>query len=121
VVATRFVGAGGGSVKEPRLVDVPDGVVTLMVPVVAPAGAVAVIWVSELTLKVALTPLNFTDVAPVKLVPVIVTEVPGVPLVGLKLVMLGSTLKPEALKAVPAGLVTLISPEVAPPGTVDVI
>ena len=43
-----MVGAGI-TVKLPGLVAVPPGVVTLMVPVVAPAGTVAVIWVAEST------------------------------------------------------------------------
>ena len=36
----------------------------------------AVIWVSEVTVNVAVVPLNFTAVAPVKPLPVMVTEVP---------------------------------------------
>ena len=39
--------------------------------------------------EVAAVPLNLTAVAPVKFVPVIVTLVPTVPLVGLKLVIVG--------------------------------
>ena len=56
----------------------PPGVVTVMSTVPAePAGAVAVIWVALLTVKlVALVAPNLTAVAPVKLVPVIVTVVP---------------------------------------------
>ena len=51
----------------------------------APAGEVAVIEVAELTVKlVALVAPNLTAVAPVKLVPVMVTDVPPVvgPVVG---------------------------------------
>jgi hypothetical protein len=59
--------------------------VTSTVPA-APDGEVAVMLVALLTVKVvaAVAP-NFTAVAPVKLVPVIVTDVPPVvgPLVGL--------------------------------------
>ena len=56
----------------------PPGVVTVMSTVPAePAGAVAVIWVALLTVTlVALVVPNLTAVAPVKLVPVIVTLVP---------------------------------------------
>jgi len=54
------------------------------VPLLAPAGTVAVIWVAELTVKLALVPLNATAVAPFKLLPVIVTDAPTEPLVGLK-------------------------------------
>jgi len=51
----------------------------VMSTVPAPAGAVAVIDVAELTVKpVALATPNFTTVAPARLVPVIVTEVPPV-------------------------------------------
>ena len=68
----------------------PDGVVTEIVPVVEPEGTVAVICVELLTVKeVAAVPLNFTAVAPVRFVPVIVTLVPTGPLVGLKLVIEG--------------------------------
>ena len=64
---------------------VPPGVVTVisMVPA-ACAGEVAVIWVAELTVKVAEVPPKLTIVAPVNPVPVIMTEVPPAagPLVG---------------------------------------
>ena len=70
------------TVKLVAVVAVPAGVVTLMGPVVAFAGTVVVICVLLFTVNVAETPLNLTDVAPVKLAPVIVTLVPGAPLVG---------------------------------------
>ena len=71
-------------------------------------------------MKVALVPLNFTDVAPVKFVPLMVTLVPTGPLVGEKLVMVGGlvTVKLLLLVAVPSGVVTLTGPVVAPAGTV---
>jgi hypothetical protein len=74
--------------------------------------------VEDITVKVAAVPLNRTAVAPVKLVPLIVTFVPARPLVGVKLVILGSTTKLVALVALPAGVVTLSGPVVAPAGTV---
>jgi len=79
--------------------------------------------VSEFTVKVAVVPLNFTLVAPVKAVPVIVTLEPIAPLLGEKLVIagVGITLKLLALVAVPAGLDTVMVPVVAPLGTVAVI
>src|SRR5437667_990090 len=46
--------------------------------------------VAEDTVKLALTPLNVTTVAPVKFVPLIVTMVPTGPLVGVKLVIVGA-------------------------------
>ena len=113
------------------LVAVPPGVVTVMKPVLAVAGTVAVICVSESKdTLVAVTAPNVTVgvVDPLKLVPVIVTEVAGGPLVGVKLVILGSTLKSLALLAdigTPslsrALVVTLILPVVAPGGTLPVI
>jgi len=77
------------TVKLPVLLAVPAEVVTLIGPVAAPAGTVAVIAVAELTVKLALVPLNSTDVAPVKFVPLIVTLVPAGPLLGVKLAIVG--------------------------------
>jgi hypothetical protein len=76
--------------------------------------------VAEATVKLAEIPLNATDVAPVKFVPLMTTLVPTAPLVGVKLVIVGplATVKLDALVAVPADVVTLIGPVVAPPGTV---
>src|SRR5437762_1366251 len=114
------------TVKLLALVAVPPGVVTLIGPVVAPLGTVAVIWVSELTVKLADVPLNFTAEVPVKLVPVMVTWVPTGPMVGVNELIVGGgavtvTVKLLALVAVPPGAVTLIDPVVAPLGTVAVI
>jgi hypothetical protein len=74
---------------------VPPGVDTVMwtVAPVVPAGAVAVIVVSLVTLKeVAAVPPNLTEVAPVKNDPVIVTLVPPrcVPVVGATAVTTGT-------------------------------
>jgi hypothetical protein len=75
--------------------------------------------VSEATVQLeAFTPLNVTAVAPVKLVPLIVTVVPMAPLAGVKPAIVGNTLKLVALVAVPPELVTLTGPVVAPAGTV---
>ena len=53
---------------------VPPAVVTLMGPVLAPAGTVAVIRVEELTTEpTAETPLKATPLTPTKFAPVIVT------------------------------------------------
>src|SRR5215471_14716764 len=57
-----------------------------------------------------------------KFVPVTVTAVPAVPIVGVKLVIVGApesvaTVKLLALVAEPAGAVTVIGPVVAPAGT----
>jgi hypothetical protein len=105
-------------VKLLELVTVPAGVVTLTYPVVAPLGTVTETLVAEVTLNDADTPLNSTDVAPVKFVPLIVTTVSTFPLVGESPVIVAGTQNCEALVAVPAGVVTLTYPLVAPLGTV---
>jgi hypothetical protein len=125
LAGVKLVIAGAGAdptVNALALVATPPGVVTLSVPVVAPAGTVAWIAVAEVTVKeVALTPLNATAVAPLKFVPLIVTLVPTGPLVGEKLDIVGgggTTVNALALLAVPAGVDTLNVPVVAPAGTV---
>ena len=81
----------GCTVKLVAEVAVPIGVVTVIVPVVAPLGNVAVILVESTTENVAETPLKETSVAPVKFVPVIVTVSSefAQALVGEKEVMVG--------------------------------
>ena len=75
---------------------VPPAVVTVTSTVPAPsAGEVAVIDVALLTVKpAAAVPPKLTAVAPVKPVPVIVTDVPPavVPLFGLTLVTVGAAM-----------------------------
>ena len=75
---------------------------------------------ADCTVKLALTPLNVTAVAPVKSVPLMVTLIPTGPIGGVKLVIVGGliTVKVPGLVAVPPGVVTLIVPVVAPEGTV---
>jgi hypothetical protein len=83
----------------------------------------AVIWVAELTVKLwAATVPNLTAVAPVKLVPVMIIEVPVPPEVGVKPVITGGWIKVKLLLElpVPLGVVTLITP-VAPLATTAVI
>src|SRR3989442_952849 len=124
LVGEKLVIVGGGmTVKLLARVAVPADVVTLIGPVVAPPGTVAVIDVDEFTVKLALVPLKRTAVAPVKVAPVIVTLVPTGPLVGEKLVIVGRgmTVKLLALVAVPPDVVTVIGPVVAPLGTVVAI
>lgn len=69
---------------------------------------------------IAAVPLKVTDVAPVRLVPEIVTFVPTGPLLGVKLRITGVTLKLAALAVVPPAVVTVMGPVVAPLGT-DVV
>ena len=55
---------------------VPHGVVTVTSTVSLPAGEVAVIWGAELTVGGTEVVPNLTAVAPLKLVPLMVTLVP---------------------------------------------
>src|SRR5437899_8412108 len=102
-VSLVVVGGLATTVKLPVLVAVPPGVVTLIVPVVAPPGTVAWIAVAELTTKLAPTPLKATAVATAKLVPPILKPVPTALLGGVKPVIVGGlavTVKLPALYAV---------------------
>jgi hypothetical protein len=111
-----------GTVAEyvnPASVPVPPGVVTLTAPVV-PVPTTAVICVAELTVKlVAAVPPKLTALALVKPVPVIVTEVPVPPVVGVNEVIVGAAaeyVKPVRVP-VPTGVVTLTAPVVPVPTT----
>jgi hypothetical protein len=68
-----------------------------------------------------MAPLKAKPVVPVKWVPVMVTVAPTAPLVGENELMVGAavelTVKLVELAPVPLGVVTLILPVVAPPGT----
>jgi hypothetical protein len=66
------------------LLALPPLVVTAILPVTAPVGTSAVTSVSLITVKVADFPSNVTFVVCFRPVPVMVTEVPTGPLVGLK-------------------------------------
>ena len=70
------------TVKSLELVTLPPLVVTLIFPVVAPVGTVAVTSVSETTVKLADFPLNATLMVCTSPVPLIVTGVPTGPLGG---------------------------------------
>ena len=126
------VTSAGGVVTTAKLVVLwsdPLGVVTVIDPAIAPVGMLVVICVADATLNVALTPANWTLVAPVKPVPVIVTAVPIAPLLGEKLLTTGGagggvvvTVKLVGLASVPAGVVTVIvAVGTAPAGTLVVI
>jgi len=93
--------------------------VTTTLPVVAPAGTGAMIVVLLQLVGVALSPLKVKVLVPCvfpKPVPVIVTEVPGSPVLGLKVAMVGATVKLTPLLAIPP-TVTTTFPVVAPGGT----
>ncbi len=115
----------GFTVNVLALVAVPNELATVSLPVVAPAGTVAVIFVSEFMVNVAWVPLNVTLVAVLKFVPLMVTGTPTAPLVGEKEEIVGApetvTVNGLPLVAVPAEVVTVIEPVVAVDGTVAVI
>jgi len=73
----------GRTTKSFALVPVPNELVTEIFPLVAAAGTMAVIWVTEFTVyDVLAEPLKLTAVTPEKFLPVIVTEAPTAPLAG---------------------------------------
>ena len=113
----------GGEINiKPARDAVPPGVVTVTLPD-APVPTTAVILVAELTVKEeAAIPPKFTTVAPVKLVPVIVIDVPVPPLDGVKEVIVGAgiNVKP-ANDAVPPGVVTLTLPDAPVPTTAVIL
>src|SRR6266404_5220309 len=119
-VAVPFV-----TVKLVADVAVPPDVVTVILPVVEPFATVAVIWVALFTVNPdAALPLNAAEVAPVKLVPVMITAVLTGPLPGLNAEIVGPaalTVKLVDEVAVPFGVVTLMLPVVAPLATAAVI
>lgn len=80
---------GGNTVKFAGLEPVPSGLVMLIFPVVALAGTVARICVSESSVNAAGTPLKATTVAVLNTAPVIVTSVVAVPLTGANAVITG--------------------------------
>ncbi len=107
---------------------VPAGVVTVTSTVPVPAGEVAVIWVSEPTVKeVAGLGPKRTALAPVKPVPVMVTDVPPAagPEVGLMAVTDGPPVyvnrSPGLVALVPPGPVTVTCTTPVPAGEVAVI
>lgn len=107
------------TVKVLEPVTLPPAVVTLMTPVVALAGTSAVIWVLESSVEMVIVPLNLTDVAPKKPLPVKMTLWPGAPIEGVNAVSFGFTPKFELLVALcPSALMTLILPVVALAGTI---
>ncbi len=103
----------GGEIKiKPGLVPIPPGVVTATFPE-DPNATTAMMLVAETTVNdAAAVPPKLTAVAPVKLVPVIVTVIPLTPLVGVKEVIVGAGIKIKpGLVAVPPGVVTETLPE----------
>ena len=105
----------------------PTVFVTVIFPVVAPIGTVAVIVVGDVTLKVvAVAVLNLTLVVPQKLVPEMYTTDPMLPNVGANDVTVGAaavtTVKLPALVAFsPASTTVNGAVPVEPTGTLDTI
>src|SRR3989454_8316693 len=100
----------GITVKLVALVAVPPRVVTLIGPVVVPEVTMAVRLATEAEVTVAVTPLNLTSfllASGSKLVPVIVTAVPGRPVVGVKLVMVGAATVVDWMAEARGGWVTV--------------
>jgi hypothetical protein len=101
------------------VVALPLSVVTMMGPLTAPAGTVALIWVVDVIVALAVAPPILTVVGLKKFPPMMVTGVPTGPNVGEKLVMVGTLLAVKLLEltADPALVVTVIGPLPAPTGT----
>ncbi len=112
------------TVKSSSLAAMLPPTVTVILPVLAPAGTEVVMLVAVLAVTVAVVPLNCTVLLAgvvLKFVPVIVTVVPTGPLEGVNEVMVGSaaavTTKSSALVTVVQFTVTDILPVLAPAGT----
>jgi hypothetical protein len=111
------------TVKLPLLVAVVPPTVTFILPLVAPAGTVVTSCVEVAEVTTAAVPLKETPSlagVELKFVPVIVTEVPTAPLVGVKLEIVGAGVATEkllALVAVKPFTVTVTGPVLAPAGT----
>jgi len=122
LAGVKEVIVGDGINEKPASVAVPPAVVTLTFPE-APAATTAVILVGELTVnEVAAKLPKLTAVAPVRLVPVIVTDAPVPPLVGVKEAIVGEgiNVKPGSV-AVPPAVVTLTFPEAPAPTTAVIL
>ena len=113
---------GTGINVNPANDTIPPGVVTLTLPD-APVPTTAVMLVDELTVnEIAATPPKLTAVAPIKLVPVIVTDNPATPLVGVNDVIVGAGINVNpADDAVPSGVVTLTLPDAPTPTTAVIL
>lgn len=124
LVGVNAVITGLGAIKtNPVFVTVPPGVVTAIAPEAPVLAGIAVICVSESTVKdKAETTPNFTALAPVKPVPLITTDVPAAAVVGVNAVIVGTgaKLKPASVP-VPFGVVTATTPETVPAATFAVI
>src|SRR5215813_11357971 len=91
LIGEKLVSVGLAAVTVKLLAEIaaPCDVTSEILPVTAAVGTIKVTIVALLTENVAETPPTVTEVAPVKFVPVSVTEVPAAPLVGLKPAIVG--------------------------------
>ena len=106
----------------PALVAIPPGVVIPILPVFAPFGTVAITFVAKLIVNVvAVMPPNVTLLVCVSPVPVIMTEVPILPLVGVKLAIVGMTRNTLLLTSGPDGVAKVAFAVVPVAGTTAVI
>jgi len=80
--ASRLMASYGVMRNGVLLVRVPPGVITVILPVVAPAGTVVLIWEFDTTVKVAAVPLKLTEVVPLRFVPKIMMTAPTLPAPG---------------------------------------
>ena len=78
------------TVKLVALVPVPAALVIAIDPEVALLGTVARIWPSESTTKLAVVPWKVTLLTPRKWLPLIVTAVPTLPLLGVNELIAGT-------------------------------
>ncbi len=122
LVGARLVTVGGGAVtvNATPLLATPPAVTTTL-PVVAPAGTCAQMLVADHVVGATVMPLKVSVLAPwlaPKLVPAIVTAVPTNPLVGARLVTVGSgavTVNVTPLLATPPTVTTTTAAVVAAP------
>jgi hypothetical protein len=114
--------AADETLNVPVATPVLTGVSTEMSPVTAFGGTATVMEVSVTAVGVAGRPLNLTEVARVKLVPVMVTTVPAVPPLGLNETIAGEVVVKQVSLMIGVVFDTMaIGPLLAPPGTAVVI
>jgi len=118
--ANEVITGGGMTVNALADVTLPPGVVIEMGPVVAATGAFTVMRVSDTTVNNdAGVPLNATDIALDRPLPVTVTTVPAGPEPGVNAAITGGgmTVNAPLEMAIPPGVVTWIGPVAASAGT----
>ena len=114
--------AAEDTLNVPVATPVLTGVSTEMSPVTAFGGTATVIEVAVTVVGVVGEPLNFTAVAPVKLLPIRVRTVPAAPEVGLNDVTAGEVVVKQVSLVMGVAFDTMaIGPLLAPPGTAVVI